>query len=299
MGMRSVVVVTAVLGLLVCAPASEAWSFDVHRFVTGQAIDLLPANIRGFFVKHRGFIVEHSIDPDLWRSAGWTEEPPRHFLDIDAYGATPFAELPREWDAAVAKYGRDRLTQNGLVPWRAQEVYDQLEKAFADHKKGTSGYALENVKFFAAVLSHYVADAHVPFHAVLNYDGQLTNQHGIHARFEGDLFDRYRKTLRFSPSPAAPGAPARDVVFDALISGHGHVAPILAADLDALGTRDRYDDLYYGRFFAATRPTLEARMSQAMTAVASLITRAWQAAGRPDLPLSPRPVVRTKRKSGS
>lgn len=293
--MRVVAVLAAVLGLLAVPPTAHAWSFEVHRFITDRAIDLLPTEIRSFFARHRAFVVEHAIDPDLWRSAGWLEEPPRHFLDIDAYGRAPFAELPRDFDAAVAKFGKEKVTQNGTVPWRAQEIYDQLEKAFADQKKGTAGYALENVKFFSAVLSHYVADAHVPFHSALNYDGQLTNQHGIHARFEGDLFDRYRQALRFTPAPAAPGDTARDVVFDALVSGYAHVDGILKADLEALGSGHRYDSLYYDRFFAATRPTLESRMSQAMTAVAALITRAWQSGGRPELPLSPRPPVRTKR----
>ena len=53
--------------------------------------------------------------------------------------------------------------------------------------------------FFSATLGHYMGDAHVPFHAVLNYDGQLTNQHGIHARFEAMLFERYRDRLTIAP----------------------------------------------------------------------------------------------------
>ena len=48
-------------------------------------------------------------------------------------------------------------------------------------------WSLENIKLMSAVLAHYVADAHVPFHAVVNYDGQLTGQRGIHSRFESEL----------------------------------------------------------------------------------------------------------------
>ena len=36
----------------------------------------------------------------------------------------------------------------------------------------------------------------MPFHAALNYDGQLTGQWGIHSRFETELFERYRAALR-------------------------------------------------------------------------------------------------------
>ena len=82
----------ASLLVLWSAASARAWSFDVHRFITDRAIDLLPSEIRPFYQSSRAFIVEHSIDPDLWRSAGWAEEPPRHFLDLDAYGAPPSAE---------------------------------------------------------------------------------------------------------------------------------------------------------------------------------------------------------------
>ena len=71
-------------------------------------------------------------------------------------------------------------------------------------------YSRDNIKFFSSVLAHYVSDGHVPFHAVLNYDGQLTGQWGIHSRFETELFERYRATLRVVPKPVVPVAePAR------------------------------------------------------------------------------------------
>src|SRR4030095_5175209 len=50
--------------------------------------------------------VDHTIDPDLWRTAGGEAENPRHFVDMDGYGPYPFTELPHDYDAAVAKYGK-------------------------------------------------------------------------------------------------------------------------------------------------------------------------------------------------
>jgi hypothetical protein len=61
-----------------------------------RAIDTLPEPIRPFFEASRAFVVERAIDPDLWRNAGFSEEPPNHFVDLDAYGPYPFKELPRE-----------------------------------------------------------------------------------------------------------------------------------------------------------------------------------------------------------
>ena len=151
-------------------------------------------------MKHRAFISEHAIDPDLWRTAGWVEEPPQHFLDLDAFGAAPFDALPREKDAAIAKFGKEMVQKNGLLPWRVEEMHGKLVRAFAD-VKAERPYAKDNIKFLSAVLAHYVGDAHVPFHAVVNYDGQLTNQHGLHSRFESQLFERYRSSLRIRPTP--------------------------------------------------------------------------------------------------
>jgi len=202
---RTALLPLAVAGAVLLSPARPAaWGFAAHRFIAEKAIDLLPAEIRPFFQKHRGFIVEHAIDPDLWRTAGWVEEPPQHFLDMDAFGPAPFDALPHERDQAIAKFGRDMVQKNGQLPWRVDEMYGKLVKAFAD-VKADRGYARDNVTFLSAVMAHYIGDAHVPFHAVMNYDGQLTNQAGLHARFEAETFERYRTRLKIKPVPIAIG----------------------------------------------------------------------------------------------
>ncbi len=93
--------------------------------------------------------------------------------------------------------------------------------------------------FFSAWLTHYVSDAHVPFHAVFNYDGQLTNQHGIHARFEAYLFERYRDQWTIAPKPIAAVKNPRDYIFDVVLQGTQLVPPILKSDLDAIGSARR------------------------------------------------------------
>ena len=100
------------------------------------------------------------------------------------------------------RYGREFVDKNGTLPWRTEEIYTKLVEAFTQK----AAYSRENIKFFSSVIAHYVADAHVPFHAALNYDGQLTGQWGIHARFETELFERYRAQLVVKPGPARAGA---------------------------------------------------------------------------------------------
>ena len=123
----------------------QAWGLDVHRLITGRAIDLLPNAIRPFFEKHRSFIVEHSVDPDLWRNVGFIDEPPRHYLDLDSYGAYPFRELPRDRQAALQKFGQEKIEQEGQLPWRVDEIYGRLVQAFQQQKMGTHPYSLDDI----------------------------------------------------------------------------------------------------------------------------------------------------------
>jgi hypothetical protein len=294
---RGLAAAAVVLALSVSVETQvRAWGFDVHRAIADRAIDLLPEPIKPFYVKHRAFIVEHAVDPDLWRTAGWTEEPPRHFVDLDAYGAPPFADLPREYDRAVQRWGRDTVERNGTLPWRVEEIYGQLQRAFDQQRKGGSGYALENVKFFSAVLAHYVADGHVPLHAVLNYDGQLTGQTGIHSRWETELVLRDLPQLHLTPQPPVAVTDPRTFMFDVLGASFPGAEKILAADKLAVEGRDAYDDEYFRVLDRETRPLLEQQLARSISAVASVIVGAWEAAGKPALPLEvPKEIRKVKR----
>ena len=189
------------LAAFVAAPSSaSAWGFDAHKFIADRMIALLPAELKPLFEKRRDFIVERAIDPDLWRTVGWEEEPPNHFLDIDyeEYGPYPFSALPRDYDLAVQKFGKAVVHKQGLLPWRTAEFYGRLHREFESLKrKPAPGYAAENIVLFSAILAHYVSDGHVPLHGVVNYDGQLTGQQGVHSRWEAELFERNRATLRW------------------------------------------------------------------------------------------------------
>jgi hypothetical protein len=148
------------------------------------------------------------------------------------------------------------------------------------------------------VLTHYISDAHVPFHAVLNYDGQLTGQNGIHSRFESELFERYRTTLRVAPGPLVTFSNARDFVFDALIASFPLAQEALAADKAAIDGREVYDDQYFTLFFGKMRPILQRRLADAITASASMIAAAWVEAGRPAVPLERPRTPRKVRREG-
>ena len=288
--MRTRLLVVVLVAALAVPGRADAWGFEAHFLIMERAIALLPAELRPLFEKHRAKVVERIIDPDTWRAAGFAEEDPNHFLDLDweGYGKEPFLELPRDYTAAVAKFGRARIQQNGTVPWRAEEMFGNLERAFRDYER-RGAFGQNDIIHFSAWLAHYVSDAIQPFHGVINYDGQLTKQNGIHARFESALVERYKTELVLAPKALPPIRAPRDFIFERLIEDTRLAPGILKADLDALGGGDTYGDPYFDAFFRATRPVLEQRLTESIAAVAAAITGAWEAAGRPPVPVSPAP----------
>lgn len=294
------------IALLVAALAAIpspalAWGFDAHKFIADRMIALLPPELRPLFEEQRSFVVERSIDPDLWRTVGWEDEPPNHFLDIDhkAFGPYPYAGLPRDYADAVQKFGREFVHQQGLLPWRTAEFYGRLVREFESLKReNPAPYSRDNIALFSAVIAHYVADGHVPLHSVVNYNGQLTGQDGLHSRWEGELFERHRDQLTIAPPPIKPVAVPRDAMFEVLLASNRDSANVLESDRTAAAGREFYDDAYFAAFAKGTLGTLERRLNDSISAVASFITGAWEAAGRPAIPdaapRTPRPIRRPK-----
>jgi hypothetical protein len=287
--MRRLTAVLAFVAVLAFPLPSDAWGFEAHQYIMGAVIQRLPASIRPFFAASQASLVEHAIDPDLWRTAGWEAEPPRHFLDMDAYGPYPFTTLPHAQADAIRQYGRDFVEKNGTLPWRTEEIYGKLVEAF----RQDGPYSRNNIKFFSAWLCHYVADAHVPFHAAQNYDGQLTGQWGIHARFEAELFERYRTRLRPTPGPPVPVPNPLEFVFGTLTESFTFVQPLLDADKAAAAGRELYDDAYFTLFFRKAGPILEKRLADSIRDSVSIIMAAWKEAGSPAVPVR---APRTPRK---
>jgi hypothetical protein len=275
--------VAAALIVAIAAPAS-AWGLDAHAFITRRAIDLLPPELKPFYDAHRDEVALRATDPDLWRTVGWDEDQ-NHFVDfgVKEYGDYPFTALPRDLDAAIEKFGAATVKRNGVIPWRASEMFGNLRRAF--ERGARAPFASVDVVVLSGALAHYMQDANQPLHAHVNYDGQLTGNDGIHGRFEAALFDRFQSRLALQPAPAAPMRDPRDAVFGFLLSGYQLVDPILRADTEAVAGKQVYDDEYFEKLFEKVRPILERRLAESITATAAALIGAWDAAGRPMLPL--------------
>jgi hypothetical protein len=293
---KASVLAAAVLVLSLVPSPALAWGTAAHKYIMGRALDLLPAELKPFFDVNRAEIVARSVDPDHWRIIGWPDDP-NHFIDfgMKELGDFPFTALPREYGAALEKFGQATLDRIGRLPWREAEELGNLRRGFESFAR-EGGYGATNVVLFSGAAAHYIQDAHQPFHASVNYDGQMTGNTGIHSRFESELFDRFQSRLTINPAPPTPIRNVRDFAFDVLLASYQQVDAILKADTEAIGTKDVYDDQYYETFFTKVRPVLERRIAESITATAGVIIGAWELAGKPAVKLDrARPVQKVRK----
>ena len=289
----------ALLVLTLLPSPAFAWGTAAHREIMRRALELLPPDLKVYFLERREEMIARATDPDMWRSIN-LEEDPNHFVNFGApeLGPFPFTAYPRESGAALQKFGVYTLSKLGRLPFREEEIFGSLKRAFEQAGKG-SNVGKDESYMFAAAAAHYLQDATQPLHASDNYDGQLTDQRGVHVRFEAELFERFGTRLTLTPAPPKAFASARDVAFELLLASHQQLDGLLKADKDAIGTKDTYDDAYFEAFFLKVKPMMEERLSAAITATASAIVSAWEQAGRPNLhpvntPREPRKVQRAR-----
>ena len=93
----------AVLLLALRPIPKPVWGFFGHRKINRQAVYTLPPEMLVFYKKNVDWLAEHAVDADTRRYAS-KHEAPRHFLDLDRYGAPPFAALPRTWTDALMQH---------------------------------------------------------------------------------------------------------------------------------------------------------------------------------------------------
>jgi hypothetical protein len=268
-----------------------SWGFFAHKKINRLAVFTLPQDMMGFYKKHIEYISEHAVDPDRRRSAV-ADEAARHYIDIDHYGAHPFDSVPKFWKAAVKKYTEDTLKAYGIVPWHIDKMVYRLQEAFKAEN-------LDLILHYSADLGHYIADSHVPLHTTENYNGQLTNQKGIHGFWESRIpelksegYDYWVGRAKYIERPI-------DKAWSTVKASHAAVDSVLKfeAELNAKYDPDKkysfenrgntlvkvYSVEYTEDYNKMLNGMVERRMRDAIITVGSLWYTAWVNAGKPDL----------------
>lgn len=286
------------LALLIAIPAQAAapWGFFAHRRINELAVYTLPPEIFGFYKKHIDFVRDHAVDPDK-RRYGVKGEAERHFIDIDHYckdipRCNPFNLMPRKWYDAVEKYSEDTLRAYGIVPWHIPMMKDRLTKAFREKD-------VQRILRYSAELGHYIADAHVPLHTTENYNGQLTNQKGIHGFWESRIPELYSEEFDFFVGDAKYLSNPLEAAWGIVELSHLGVDSVLTfeRELNEEFPRDAkysyeergrvltqvYSEEYTAEYRRRLDGQVERRMRTAVVMVGSIWYTSWIDAGQPDL----------------
>ena len=271
--------------------ATIPWGFYAHKRVNRYAVFTLPEELVGFYKKHIDHLTDHAVDADKRRYA-IKEEAPRHYIDIDHYGENPFQVMPRKWTDAVEKFSEDTLLTYGIVPWHIQTVYNRLVKAFEEKD---IDYILKN----SADLGHYVSDAHVPLHTTENYNGQLTNQKGIHAFWESRLPELFADDYDYLVGTAEYQYSVLDVAWQAVESSFNALDSVLLFDKELSQEFEQDKQYSYEKrgsktikvksadfslaYHAKLNGMVERRLRLSITTIGNLWYSAWMDAGQPIL----------------
>ena len=140
------------------------------------------------FEQWKEYITDHASDADHRKAIDKTEGV-KHYIDIDYYKEFINGNMIENKKELAAIYGDSIVTHTGTLPWSTLETFQNLKQAFKDKNR-------DRALIYASDLGHYVADGHQPMHTVLNYNGQLTGQKGVHARYEIDMIDRHLDELQ-------------------------------------------------------------------------------------------------------
>ncbi|OQY96411.1 MAG: S1/P1 Nuclease [Sphingobacteriales bacterium UTBCD1] len=280
--------------IIACLYAQQCfcWGFFAHQEINRYAVFLLPPQMMVLYKPNLDFITIHAVDPDKRRYAV-AAEGPRHYIDIDHYGAYPYDSLPRKWKDAVARFSEDTLNQYGTVPWWVQTMLYRLTDAFKEKSQA-------KILKLSTELGHYIADAHVPLHASSNHNGQYSDQLGIHGFWESRIpelladkeWDFFIGKAEYIPDPAnfiwkrvLESAAAADTVlkFEKELSKQFPADQKFSYE-NRNGIQIRqYSSAYTKAYNEKMKGMVERRMRQSVFAVASFWYTAWVNAGQPDL----------------
>ena len=269
-----------------------SWGFYAHETITQLAVYKLPKQLRRFFFSNIDSLAASSIRPDKRRYLD-KNEGPKHFIDLEAFGDSATYKMPHNWQDAVEKYSLDTLKKYGLVPYQVLIEYDSLVNAF---KRKNA----DSIIFYADDLAHYIEDANVPLHTSINYDGQLTNQKGLHALWESTIPEHETGSYNLHKKHKATyikDKPA--VVWVAIRRAHSLLPSMFKKEKEVaqhFPDSSKYEEkMYYGRrtkvytaafakqYAAALAPTINDQVNYSANMVSDFWYSAWIDAGKPNL----------------
>ena len=192
-----------------------------------------------------------------------------------------------------AAFAIDHFSEHGILPYHLEKMQRNLTRAFVDKD-------VDRILRLSAEFGHYLGDAHVPLHTTSNYNGQLTNQLGIHAFWESRIpelfadnqFDFFVGKSDYVDNP-------KNYFWDIVLTSHSYVDSVLQIEKSLSKTfpEDQqycFDDrmestirtqckAYAAAYNKRMDGMVESRMRGAILSIGSAWYTAWVDAGQPNL----------------
>ncbi|QEC66826.1 hypothetical protein FRZ67_05725 [Panacibacter ginsenosidivorans] len=283
----------------------SSWGFLAHKTIHQLAIYELPKDLCNFFYHNIDYLQYNSVRPDIRRNNDKSEEP-KHYIDFEAYGDSAAYTMPWQWNDACKKFSKDTLLKYGYAPYWIIEMQKKLTNAF---KQGNA----DSILFYAADLGHYIEDINVPLHTSINYDGQLTNQKGLHALWETVVPEIEITNYNLSSGHKAKYIKNKErAVWSAAQRSHALLPAVFAKETEVsrrftdatkyrIEHRNGKDVKYYTTDFAkaygaALGSSINQQLMNAANMVADFWYTAWTDAGKPELDKLPKAKLSDKEK---
>ncbi len=187
----------------------------------------------------------------------------------------------------------NKFVKYGVLPYFLEDFYGRLVRSFINKD-------VKAILKVSADMGHYIGDAHVPLHTSENYNGQLTDQIGIHAFWESRIpelsadahYDMLVGKAQYIENK-------REYFWDIIIESHKLLPDVLRLEkeLRASFPEDRqfcYDERlerttwtqcpeFAQAYEDSLGGSIERRMQESIKAIGDVWLSAWVDAGQPDL----------------
>lgn len=289
--LKKIIKISSFILLLICPIMLGSWGFYAHKLINRAAVFSLPVELALFYKEHIDFITDQAIAPDK-RCYIDTLESTRHYIDLEVLEEAESGEVPVHWSQATAKFSERKLKMAGIIPW-------QIERSFRNLREAMFAMNLAGILRHSADLGHYIADAHVPLHTTQNYNGQFTNQVGIHAFWETRLPEKYADRYDLWVGKAQYIPSVIDEAWKIVRESHALIDSVLSLEKAlnqqfkpdqkyAYVTRNNrmqrnYSDQYSAAYHELLNGMVERRLRASIVQTANLWFTAWVDAGQPDL----------------
>ncbi|MGH7837132.1 MAG: hypothetical protein ACREQC_04810, partial [Candidatus Binataceae bacterium] len=126
-----VLLLTSILGLALASPA-RSWDSHTHKLIVRLAISGLPPGaVRTTFARNSPQLEEFAVEPDtVLRSLYGDAEGRRHYIDLENFGADPFARLTPDFAAMQREVGVALLERSGTLPGAIEDEAARMAAAW-------------------------------------------------------------------------------------------------------------------------------------------------------------------------